>query len=151
MHPKPACGFHGSTCEGSGCACGLEPAVIVVEHRHGRVVQAANRTSYNYQVGRLQRTIETVMGRGRDPLAEVGWDIGAFDGALSYAITRTDLGVGSPAALQPRAELATRFRQHPDAERATRRAVTYQGFLAPIIADWERQLATIRRVLPTGP
>ena len=107
--------------------------------------------TYYSEVGRLQRTIETVMGRGREPLAEVGWDVGAFDGALSYAITRTDLGVDSPAALQPSAELATRFRQHPDAERATRRAVTYQGFLSPIIADWERQLVTIRRVLPSRP
>jgi hypothetical protein len=106
--------------------------------------------TYYSEVGRLQRTLETVMGRGREPLAEVGWDIGAFDGALTYAITRNDLAVSTPTAVpQWSGELGSRYRQHPDAERATRRAITYQGFLSPIIADWEVQLGTVRRVLPT--
>lgn len=105
---------------------------------------------YYSEVGRLQRTIETVMGRGREPLAEVGWDIGAFDGALSYAITRADLGVSAQSDVEVSPELATRFRRHPDAERAARRAITYQGFISPIIADWERQLAVVRQVLPDG-
>ena len=106
--------------------------------------------TYYSEVERLQRSIETVMRRGRDPLGEVGWDIRAFDLALSYAITR--YGTQAPARAlgsDPDGEsaLLARFRRHADASRATRRAITYHGLLHPIISDWTRELNAVRSLL----
>lgn len=106
--------------------------------------------TYYSEVQRLQRSIETVMRRGRDPLAEVGWDVRAFDLALSYAVTRGSTHDAQRAlATDPDGEgaLLMRFRQHPDALRATRRAVTYHGLLHPIITDWTRELSAVRSEL----
>jgi hypothetical protein len=106
--------------------------------------------AYYAEVDRMQRSIETVMRRGREPLGEVGWDIRAFDLALSYAVTRYQ-GPARDAALSADAEgqqaLLARFRAHPDAMRATRRAITYNGMLRPIITDWISELGTVRSVL----
>lgn len=106
--------------------------------------------AYYAEVDGLQRSIETVMGRGRDPLAEVGWDIRAFDMALSYAVTRNRKNAIERALEQdPEGQhaLLARFRAHPDALRATRRAITYNALLQPIIAQWVRELASIRSTL----
>lgn len=103
--------------------------------------------TYYSEVERFQRSIETVMRRGRDPLAEVGWDIRAFDLALSYAVTRSGTHRGQRAlANDPEGEgaLLRRFREHPDALRATYRAVTYHSLLQPIITDWTRELSAVR-------
>ena len=103
--------------------------------------------TYYAEVERLQRTIETVMRRGREPLAELGWDIRAFDPTLSYAVMRTapntTVDTASAGGISGQA-LIHRFREHPDAERATHRAVTYQRFLRPIMTDWARQLQIVR-------
>lgn len=103
--------------------------------------------AYYSEVDRFQRSIETIMRRGRDPLGEVGWDIRAFDLALSYAVARSRTG-SVDAALNDDPEgqqaLLARFRNHPDAARATRRAITYNGLLLPIINQWTRELTSVR-------
>lgn len=106
--------------------------------------------AYYAEVDGLQRSIETVMRRGRDPLAEVGWDIRAFDLALSYAVTRNQKSAIERALVEdPEGQqaLLTRFRAHPDALRATHRAITYNGLLKPIIAQWIRELSSVRSSL----
>lgn len=106
--------------------------------------------AYYAEVDGLQRSIETVMRRGRDPLAEVGWDIRAFDLALSYAVTRNQrTAIERALAEDPEGEqaLLTRFRSHADALRATQRAITYNGLLQPIIAQWIRELSSVRASL----
>lgn len=111
--------------------------------------------AYYSEVERFQRTLETVMRRGRESLAEIGWDIRAFDLTLSYAVTR---GPNSPEASRalnadPEGDqaLLARYRAHADALRATRRAITYNAFLHPIISDWSRELASVRAGLVTAP
>lgn len=118
-----------------------------------RVIQDARvrdaMLTYYSEVGRLQRTLETVMRRGREPLAEVGWDIQAFDPALTYAIS-------SQAPVQntetendrrPPLPVSERFRNHPAARLAAARALTYQRFMTPILSDWETQLRLVRSSL----
>ncbi len=105
--------------------------------------------SYYASLVWAERSLETVMQRGRDPLGEVGWDIRAFDPAGSYAVNlgqgaRSPQGAGSGAG----STLARRFRAHPEAERATRRAVTYNAMLQPIVESWQRHLAALRRQMP---
>lgn len=87
------------------------------------------------------------MERGRDPLGELGWDIGAFDPFVFYSVNPAH------AAYLPRSQvgvapapdgLARRFRNHPDAERVTRRAITYNRMLEPVVAEWQNDLATVR-------
>lgn len=102
--------------------------------------------TYYSELIRLQRTLETVMRRGRDPLAEVGWDIQAFDPALAYAITSQEQAqnAGAENANRPPQPASERFRNHPAARTAAARALTYQRFLTPIISDWETQLRLVR-------
>jgi hypothetical protein len=104
--------------------------------------------TYYSEVDRLQRSLETVMRRGREPLAEVGWDIQAFDPSLAYAIS-VDRGAGTkpnlPAPQSTRA--AERFRVYPGARTAATRAVTYHRFIEPIVSDWELQLRLVRSEL----
>lgn len=106
-------------------------------------------TYYAY-VAWYQRSFQTIMQRGRDPLAEVGWDIQAFDSGLSRTV---DPGVMAPApgrtALATEASLWNRFRSHPDAIAAARRAVTYNGIARPMLEDLQRRLADLRQELPT--
>ena len=102
--------------------------------------------TYYMNIVGLQTSLRTIMLRGKDPLGEVGWDIRAFDPSLSYAVT---VFRPSSADLESRASesselLATRFRAHPDAERAARRAVTYNGMMQPILREWEVALETVR-------
>lgn len=116
-----------------------------------RDVQLRDKLLFYYaEVARFQRSIETIMRRGRDPLAEVGWDVRAFDLSLSYAITREPTD-GAMRALESDPEgsgaLIRRFRQHPDALRSTRRAITYHSLMRPIIADWTSQLEAVRSQL----
>ena len=106
--------------------------------------------AYYAEVEGLQRSIETVMRRGRDPLAEVGWDIRAFDLTLSYAVTRNHTPAIQRALSEDpegRQALLARFRAHPDAMRATQRAITYNGLLQPIIDQWIRELNRVRSSL----
>jgi hypothetical protein len=105
--------------------------------------------TYYSEVVRLQRTLETVMRRGRDPLAEVGWDIQAFDPALTYAITSQEpaQNTGIENRRRPPQPVSERFRNHPAARSAAARALTYQRFLTPIISDWETQLRLVRSPL----
>ena len=102
--------------------------------------------TYYSEVDRLQRSIETVMRRGREPLAEVGWDIQAFDPGLAYAISSREpvQNTATENDRQPPQRVSERFRNHPAARSAAARALTYQRFLTPIISDWETQLRAVR-------
>lgn len=113
-----------------------------------RVIQKASVRdavlTYYARVPYFQRVLETVMRRGRDPLGEVGWDIQGFDPAIQYAaargtdplVARTEAGVNRPTV----GTLVDRFTSHPDADRATRRAVTYHAMLQAVLKNWERSL-----------
>jgi hypothetical protein len=99
----------------------------------------------------FQRSLQTVMQRGKDPLGEVGWDIQAFDLSLTYAVNLgksstnpPDLAVVSGVS----GDLTSRFRNHREAERATQRALTYNGMLQPILAEWQHALEAVRRYVP---
>lgn len=102
----------------------------------------------------FQRSLQTVMQRGKDPLGEVGWDIRAFDPSLEYA---ANLGKSSTAPMNAGMTnellgfLTVRFRNHRDAERATRRALTYNGMLQPILREWQLALEKVRTNLPREP
>jgi hypothetical protein len=104
--------------------------------------------TYYAEVSRFQRSLETVMARGKDPLGELGWDIQAFDAAITYAV---NLGAASESQAANVAmpggnsTLLQRYRAHPDAERVTQRSFTYNGMLGPILDDWGRALSVLRR------
>ena len=106
--------------------------------------------TYYADIAWYQRSLQTVMQRGKDPLGEVGWDIQAFDPALSYAVNLGGISRRGPerTALETNVSLGERLRQHPGALTATQRAVTYNGMLQPILEEWQLALATLRQQLP---
>lgn len=104
--------------------------------------------TYYAEVRRFQRSLETIMTRGKDPLGELGWDIQAFDADIGYAVnlgTAPESPARSAVALGGNGTLLQRYRAHPDAERVTRRSYTYNGMLRPILNDWDRALGVLRR------
>lgn len=107
--------------------------------------------TYYADIGWYQRSLQTVMQRGKDPLGEVGWDIQAFDPALSYAVNLGGITRRAPqqTALETGVSLARRYIRHPHALTATRRSVTYNGMLQPILEEWQLALATLRQQLET--
>ena len=100
--------------------------------------------SYYAEVTRFQAMLETVMSRGKNPLGEVGWDIQAFDAAISHSSVReSDLPMRSPQQRDAAgAQVLQRFRQHPAAERATIRAITYNKMLQTVLALWQQSLVS---------
>ena len=107
--------------------------------------------SYYAEVTRLQRMLETVMGRGKNPLGEVGWDVRAFDPAIGYAVVPAkDPTFATDEISSPRVQggqLVDRFRNHPDAERATLRAITYNKMLQSVLDLWQESVdSTMVRV-----
>lgn len=102
--------------------------------------------SYYSQVSGYQRVLETLMRRGKDPLGELGWDIGGFDPDISFAVGRgTDtLEVASAPAMYDQGSLLSRFQNRADAERVTRRAITYNSMLQTALSRWERSLLEAR-------
>jgi hypothetical protein len=108
--------------------------------------------TYYAEITWFQRSLQTVMQRGKDPLGELGWDIQAFDPALAYAANLASAAPqDSTLASELLENLTSRFRNHPDAERATRRALTYNGMLQPVISEWQRALDTVRIRVPGEP
>ena len=95
--------------------------------------------TYYTQVTVFQRKLETIMRRGKDPLGEVGWDIRAFDPARVFALLRQADSTRDTST----EGLLQRFQSHPDAERATYRAITYNQTLQLLLSDWERSLASV--------
>jgi hypothetical protein len=110
--------------------------------------------NYYASVERFQRSLETVMKRGKDPLGELGWDIHAYDQVLSYAVNLGNAPTSAKSSLDalPAESIALvdRFRRAPNAAIATRRALTYNGLLQPIVAEWYVALDAVRRMLPDG-
>lgn len=107
--------------------------------------------NYYADIAWFQRSLQTVMQRGKDPLGELGWDIQAFDPAIIYAANMgmSAAGPGQPAfKAKPLGDLTTRYRNHPDAQRVTRRALTYNAMLQPIVGDWQTALDKLRDQLP---
>lgn len=107
--------------------------------------------TYYALIPRFQFSLETVVRRGRDPLGELGWDIRAYDDVLAYAANFGTV----PSELLPFAQvrpardgrLVDRFRAHPDARRATHRAITYNALMQPVLLDWELRLGEVRAAL----
>ncbi|MFV1988717.1 MAG: hypothetical protein ACC682_15690 [Gemmatimonadota bacterium] len=85
------------------------------------------------------------MRRGKDPLGDLAWDIQGFDPAIGYAAARgAELSVAPPAVRVdglPNGSLLRRFASHPDAERVTRRAITYNAMLQAVLGNWERSVS----------
>ena len=100
--------------------------------------------SYYAEVTRFQRMLETVMVRGKNPLGDVGWDIQALDPAIAHAAASdSDLPSRNlPSRDAVGGQLLNSFRQHPDAERATRRAITYNKMLQSVLELWQQSLAS---------
>lgn len=104
--------------------------------------------TYYADITWFQRSLQTVMQRGKDPLGELGWDIQAFDPSLTYAANLGKSAADPPdPSLVPEGSggLTSRFRNHQDAERVTRRALTYNGMLQPILTDWQHALQEVRK------
>jgi len=101
--------------------------------------------TYYAQIPRFQRLLETVMRRGKDPLGDLAWDIQGFDPAIGYAAARgAEPFVAPPAARVDgltNGSLIRRFASHPDAERVTRRAITYNAMLQAVLENWERSVS----------
>lgn len=108
--------------------------------------------NYYTSVQRYQRSLETVMKRGKDPLGELGWEVHAYDDILGYAV---NLGSAPARAADdlPTIEpdpvpLLARVRRQPNATVAVRRALTYNGMLQPIVGEWIQSLELVRNKLP---
>ena len=117
-----------------------------------RVIEDATKRdavlTYYSQVSGYQRVLETLMRRGKDPLGELGWDIGGFDPDISFAVGRgrDSLEVASAAALddQRHGSLLSRLESRPEAERVTRRSITYNSMLQTALSRWEHSLLEAR-------
>lgn len=107
--------------------------------------------TYYADITWFQRSLQTVMQRGKDPLGELGWDIQAFDPSLPYAANLGMSATGPTIATfesEPLGNLTSRFRSQRDADRVTRRALTYNGMLQPILGEWQQALGEVRSKLP---
>ena len=112
--------------------------------------------SYYFEVVRFQRSIESAMQRGKDPLGELGWDVRAFDTMLPYAANLGD----APPETQSQAlrddaldgKLLERFRAQPAARATAERARTYNAISQTILARWQQSvnalLAQLRQAEP---